>query len=219
MRAGSGRSGVRVSSETPCSEAFLAFMRDKVAPSCGSERVDDLVWWKGKCLVQAKNLVQLFHKMMYRRKPSVLTEINFSFPESPKENFATIFVLDWMVRDSPWAPDGMAQMDWQDDVVGQWFNEGNKESSDDFLDRAENFLQGVHGYAWGPRILGRVIKSNSYVIFFRMGTLASILFREFFNQQDAGEPMQQDVNDPVTCEPSLPPISLVVSSSLRPSAT
>ena len=39
------------------------------------------------------------------------------------------------------------------------------------------------------------------------------MFREFFNQHNAGKTMQQELSEPAKCEPFLPPIRLVVSSS------
>jgi hypothetical protein len=49
--------------------------------------------------------------------------------------------------------------EWKKKVVLQWFN--NAETSDDFLGRAEDFLQkGVKGEKWGITILGKVIQTN-----------------------------------------------------------
>jgi len=58
----------------------------------------------------------------------------------------------------------------------QWFEQGNTETDVCFLERVENFL-GMEGEKWGMTILGKVIETNSYVVFFRMEALASILLR------------------------------------------
>jgi hypothetical protein len=154
--------------------------------------------------------------MMIELKPSGLAEINFQ--ESQKKDFCSIFVINWMVTQSPWSFESlgrMAKKEWRDDVVGQWFDEDNTENSIDFLERAEKFLQGVSGQAWGLYMLGKVIETESYVIFLRMGALASLLLREFLNQQHASECMTrlEDLLEPSKCGASLPPIRLVVSSS------
>jgi hypothetical protein len=135
-------------------------MRDKVAPSCDSETVEDLAWWKGRYLTPAENLVERFHEMSYEVRPPVLAEINFKFPDSPKKDFASIFVIDWMVRSSPWALRRMAEKGWRDDVVKQWFDQGNTESSDIFLERAEKFLECLPSQVYGTTILGKVIQTN-----------------------------------------------------------
>jgi hypothetical protein len=194
-----------------CELLLTAFMRDKVAPSCDSETVDDLAWWKGRCATPLENLVERFHNMSYAMRPPVLAEINFKFPDSPKKNFASIFVIDWMVRGSPWALRRMAEEGWRDEVVKQWFDQGNTESSDIFLERAEKFLECLPGQAYGTTILGKVIQTSSYVVFFRMGALAELLFREFLKRQHECENMHQDFSSPAGS--TLPPISLVVSSS------
>ncbi len=41
----------------------------------------------------------------------------------------------------------MAEKGWRDDVVKQWFDQGNAESSDIFLERAEKFLECLPGQA------------------------------------------------------------------------
>ena len=96
-----------------CELLLAGFMRNKVAPSCDAETVEDLDWWRGMCVKPGENLVERFHEMCYELKPPVLAEINFPFPDSPKKFFASIFVIDWMVRSSPWALRRMAEKGWR----------------------------------------------------------------------------------------------------------
>jgi hypothetical protein len=77
----------------------------------------------------------------------------------------------------------MADEGWRDEVVKQWFDQGNTECSYIFLERAEKFLECLPGQAYGTTILGKVIQTSSYVVFFRMGALAGLLFREVFKKQ------------------------------------
>jgi hypothetical protein len=125
--------------------------------------------------------------------------------------------MDWMVQHSKSALPRAKKDEWIKEVVLDWFVSGNAERADGFLERAEKFLQkGVKGESWGAKILGNVIKTNSYVIFFRMEALAELLLREHCAlqmKQHTQRQMQQDLLEPATCAPSLPPISLVVSSS------
>ena len=65
-----------------------------------------------------------------------------------------------MVRSSPWALRRMAEKGWRDDVVKQWFDQGNTESSDIFLERAEKFLECLPSQVYGTTILGKVIQTN-----------------------------------------------------------
>ena len=77
-----------------------------------------------------------------------------------------------MVQHSGWALPLGKQDEWDEEIVLQWFDPDNTDTSDCFLERAETFLhEGARGTSWGASILGKVIKTNSYVIFFRMGGL------------------------------------------------
>ena len=69
--------------------------------------------------------------------------------------------------------------DWTKNVVGGWFSTTNTETADDFLQRAESFLQkSFKGESNGAKILYKVIQVSSYVAFFRMECLEALLFRE-----------------------------------------
>jgi hypothetical protein len=84
-----------------------------------------------------------------------------------------------MVQHSKSALPRAKKDEWDEEVVLDWFVSGNAERADGFLERAEKFLQkGVKGESWGAKILGKVIQTNSYVIFFRMQALAALLIRE-----------------------------------------
>ena len=170
-----------------CELLLVGFVRNLVAPSCdNSDAVEDLIWWRGKCMTPAVRLTQKFHEMMtdLEQKPGIFVQIMHTYrcAVAGKKNslcFLSVVVIDWMVQHSTWALDGKSsKREWRNDVVMQWFEEGNKESTEIFLERAENFLQGMEGEKWGMTILGKVIETNSYVVFFRMEALASILLRE-----------------------------------------
>jgi len=171
-----------------CELLLVGFVRDMVEPSCdNSDAVEaDLIWWRGKCMTPAVRLIEMFHDMMtdLEPKPRIFVQILQTYRcaiAEKKDNlcFLSVVVIDWMVQHSKWALVGKSsKREWCNDVVMQWFEEGNKESTEIFLERAENFLQGTEGEKWGMTILGKVIESNSYVVFFRMEALASILLRE-----------------------------------------
>jgi len=99
-------------------------------------------------------------------------------------------------------------------IVLKLFEPENTDSSDCLLERAETFLdKGVKGISWGARILGKVIQTNSYVVFFRIGALTSLLMREHCALEKrlyAHKQMEVD------CASELTPLlsmSLLVSSS------
>jgi len=197
-----------------CELLLVAFMRDKVAPFCDSESAENLDTWQESCANPTENLFERFHEMLSLLKPPVLAEINLQLQENQKKDYISIYVIDWVVQHSSWKLPVTKHPDWQKRVVQQWFDAGDAATAEDFVERAENFLEvGVKGKTWGAKILGKVIETNSYVIFFRMGALTTLMFREFFNQHNAGKTMQQELSEPAKCEPFLPPIRLVVSSS------
>jgi len=198
-----------------------------IAPSCNDEStVEDLDFWQAKCEAPAANLLQEFSTTMQNLdpKPAILAEIMNTYKSkgTNKQMQFCVAAIDWMVQHSTWALKGKSQLRvWRNDVVKQWFDTENTESANSFLERAEHFLhEGAADTNWGAKILGRVIETNSYVVFFRMGPLASLLFRgycELQESQDAHQPMQENSSEPATSEKkccALPiPISLIVSSS------
>ena len=214
-----------------CELLLVAFMRNVVAPSCkDSEAVLDLKWWRGKCKTPGASLMQNFHEMMtdLEPKPATFAEIMglYASPIVGKEKgccFLSVFVMDWMVQHSTWALDGRSpKRDWRNEVVMQWFVEGNEESAEIFLQRADIFLrrriEGKQGEKWGVMILHKAIKTNSYVVFVRMETLWALLLREYCELQksrDSLETMQEDSAATVEKKQSAMPIamSLIASSS------
>jgi hypothetical protein len=203
---------------------LVAFMKDKIATCPDDEIPENLEVWQEKCEDPAANLITAFNALMLSLKPSLLNDIGYDFAESSRQNHTSIFVIDWMVQHSKSALPRGKKDEWIKEVVDDdpsflhWFVSGNGERADGFLERAEKFLQkGVKGESWGAKILGKVIQTNSYVIFFRIEALAALLLREHcalqMKQHTTQRQMQQDLLKPATCAPSLPQISLVVSSS------
>jgi hypothetical protein len=196
---------------------LVAFMKDKIAPCPDDEIAENLEVWQEKCEDPAANLITAFSELMLSLKASVLNDIGYDFAESSRQNHTSIFVMDWMVQHSKSALPRAKKDEWIKEVVLDWFVSGNAESAEGFLERAEKFLQrGVKGESWGAKILGKVIQTNSYVIFFRMEALAALLLQEHCalqTKQHTQRQMQQDLLEPATCALSLPPISLIVSSS------
>ncbi len=98
---------------------------------------------------------------MLSLKPSILKEeLGYKFADGNKKNHTSVFVIDWMVQHSPWALVKSKKADWIDEVVKD-FDPNNADSAEDFLERAEKFLQkGVKGEKWGIKILGKVIETN-----------------------------------------------------------
>jgi len=193
-----------------CELLLVAFMRDKVAPNCNTVIAKNLEAWQEKCEDPEENLIDYFHQMMKLLKPPVFEELEYNFAISSKQNHSSIFVIDWMVRRSVWALELLKQDEWAKKIVLEWFEPENADTSDCFLQRAENFLcKGVKGTSWGAKILGKVIKTSSYVIFFRMGALSSLLMREYCaleKKRRVHQTMEIDCT-------SLLSISLLVSSS------
>jgi len=197
-----------------CELLLVAFMRDKIAPSCDAVIAENLLVWQGWCEDSNKNLIDRFHKLMQSLKPPVFEELNYSFSKSSKLNHTSIFVIDWMVRHSGWALPLGKRDEWNEEVVLHWSDPDNTDTSDCFLERAETFLQeGARGTSWGATILGKVIQTNSYVIFLRMGALSSLLMREHCDIENRRHLNKLKETDCATkCTPPLR-ISLVVSSS------
>jgi hypothetical protein len=134
-------------------------MRDKVAPSWEAEIAENLVAWLENCDDPNANLVDEFNGFMEALKPSTLKELSYEFSDGNKENHTSVFVIDWMVQHSPWALIKAKRDEWNTKVLQQWFD--NNQSADDFMGRAEDFLQkGVKGEKWGITILGKVIQTN-----------------------------------------------------------
>jgi len=197
-----------------CELLLVAFMRDKVAASCDEVIAENLDAWQGWCEDPEENLTDAFHKLMHSLKPPVFEELKYDFAKSDKQNHTSLFVIDWMVRHSAWALPQVKRDEWAEKVVLQWFNSKNIDSCDCLLERAETFLQKcVKGTSWGAKILGKVIQTNSYVVFFRMGALSSLLMREHCalgKRRHAHKQMEVD------CRSELMPLlsmSLLVSSS------
>jgi len=197
-----------------CELLLVAFMRDKVAPSCNSVISENLEAWQGKCEDPDENLIDCFHDMMQVLQPPIFKELEYDFAIHSKQNHTSIFVIDWMVRHSAWALFLVKQAEWAKKIVLEWFEPENEDTSDCLLDRAETFLQkGVKGISWGAKILGKVIQTNSYTIFFRMGPLCSLLLQEHCALERRRH-MQQvmEVDCTSECTPLLS-MSLLVSSS------
>jgi hypothetical protein len=195
--------------------------------------------WRSKCLDPTVNIIDEFHEMILALEPPIFTQINHEFSDAlsdgtpngkpfpfsgGKRNHTSIFVIDWMVQHSQYRlTDKCAKSEWaKNKVVLQWFNPGNTDSADDFLDRAESFLikkiSCRDQTTWGTKILGNVIQTNSYVVFFRMEPLVALLLREYCKQQQilhAHQQMQLDSEEttPKSSSPWPLAITLMVSSS------
>jgi hypothetical protein len=203
-----------------CELLLVAFMRNEVASSCDLEVARNLEAWQGKCGDPDENIVDSFHEIISFMRPPLFKDLKYKFAESSRNNHISVFVIDWMFQHSSWSK-GIPPFtihEWTKKVVMKWLDDGNTEDAEAFLERAEKFLQkGVKGESWGAKILGKVIQTNSYVIFFRIEALAALLLREHcalqMKQHTMQRQMQQDLSEPSKCGASLPPIRLVVSSS------
>ncbi len=136
-------------------------MRDKVAPSCDADVTENLETWQGKCEDPDANLVISFNKIMLSLKPPILKEqLNYEFSDGNKKNHTSVFVIDWMVQDSPWALNKSKKAEWIEEVV-RHCDPNNADSAEDFLERAEKFLQkSVKGRKWGTQMLAEVIETS-----------------------------------------------------------
>ena len=144
-----------------CELLLVAFMRNLVAP-CVAMIAENLEVWQGWCEDPDINLINSFDELMQMLKPPIFHELNYNFPKTSKQNHSSIFVINWMVRDSEWALPLGKRDAWDEEVVRQWFEPDNKEDSCDcLLERAETFLQkGVKGISWGAKILGKAIRTE-----------------------------------------------------------
>jgi len=162
-----------------CEMLLVAFMRDKMALAGDSGVFDNLECWQEKCEDPSENLIEHFHDMMTELNPSVLHEIGYRFADGGKDNSSSVYVINWMVQHSPWQLAVMKRKDWMKHVVKQWFEALDTETTDTFLARSEAFLQkSVNGASWGGKILGKVIETQSYVVFFRVDSLSALVLRE-----------------------------------------
>jgi hypothetical protein len=214
-----------------CELLLVRFMRDKVAPACDEKMAVNLNFWEEQCQDSESDVIHEFNEMMLVLKSSlsdarkfleIFNALGYKFADGDKDNHTSVFVIDWMVQHSPWAlpvDQILWRNKWKTTVVKEWFNPNDIETSEDFLKRAEDFLQkGVKGEKWGIKILGKVIETNSYVAFFRMEALAALLLREYCSQQKISHAHQQKQHDAQEAETkrqcSLPlAFSLIVSSS------
>ena len=124
---------------------------------------ENLEVWQGWCEDPDINLIDSFDELMQMLKPPIFHELNYNFPKTSKQNHSSIFVINWMVRDSCWAlPAGVLRRAWDEKVVRQWFEPDNKDSCDCLLERAEIFLRKglVKGSSYGSKILEKVIRTN-----------------------------------------------------------
>jgi len=111
--------------------------------------------------------------------------------------------------------------EWEKFVRKDWFDSENADSAPDFLDRGEPFLSATFGgtQTRGAKILGKLIPANSYVVFFRMDSLTSLLMREHCRVQHAlNTQLQSQQAQTRTAEKRLFPtsintVSLIVSSA------
>jgi len=203
-----------------CELLLVGFMRNTVAPSFHSEIAENLVVWNEKCNDPDENLIDSFHEMMVILKPPVFEEkdIGYKFEDGKKMNQTSVFVVDWMVR--KFLPPAKIP-EWDKKVVLTWFDASNFESAAKVLERAEIFLQKqFKNERWGLKILGKVIETNSYVVFFRVDALAMLLLREYCQLQvirDTHHRMQEDFSEPEMAQKPrcalLIPVGLIVSSS------
>ncbi len=74
-----------------CELLLMAFMRNKVAPSCDAEIAENLVAWQQKCDDPDANLVVSFNKIMLSLKPSILKEqLSYEFSYGNKKNHTSV---------------------------------------------------------------------------------------------------------------------------------
>jgi len=80
-----------------CELLLVAFMRDKVAPSCDPVIAENLGAWQEKCGDPDENLIDYSHEMMQIWQPPIFKELGYDFAKISKQNHTSIFVMDWMV--------------------------------------------------------------------------------------------------------------------------
>ena len=98
----------------------------------------------------------------------------FELMDCSKKYAAAIFVTDKMARHHLRGHDDVVRV-WQQDVVRDWFQ--NNENASAFLLRANRFLR--QHVVDGISVVNHVVKTQSYVAFMRMPSLASLLLFEY----------------------------------------
>ena len=176
-----------------CLLVLIAFLRDNISDMCVSEdeeeREDEMQKWRFRCSEPSDEFVEQFEVLLETYKPlasefKFACEFKFRSLETKPCEYC-IFVLDKLVWQKLPRHD---QPDWKKFVQKDWFKSENADSAEDFFNRAESFLGttfGVGTKTRGAKILGKLIPVNSYVVFFRMDALTSLLMREHCRVQHA----------------------------------
>ena len=150
--------------------------------------------------------------------PPVLAEVENTARE--RANGISVSVIDWIATVSEWKLPLSKHPDWTKQVVQGWFELGNTETADAFLERAEAFLQtSFRGESNGAKILHKVIQVESYVVFLRMEAMEALLLHEYCSLQKTREDKHKTSHEkPLEPGQKLQgalalPISWIVSSS------
>ena len=167
-----------------CILLLIAFLRRNISTLCKSadkaERLGELQKWRSRCAESGDDFLKHFDGLLEAKKPPAS---GFDFKKSETKQFEScIFVLDEFVLQKLSLEH--EKHEWKKKVNMNWFQLENTDSAADFLDRAEPFLRKffTKNRMDGPKILGKLIPVNSYlnsyVVFFHMDALTSLLMRE-----------------------------------------
>ena len=203
-----------------CYLVLISFMRDNILEMCDSEdnleREDELQKWKYQCTEPGDDFVKNFDRLLRAYKPRAC---GFDFTkQGAKKCESCIFVLHKLVYKKLQIDD---KIGWDEEVQMNWFDSENTDSTADFLNRAEPFLSATFDgtKTRGAKILGKLIPANSYVVFFRMDALTSLLMREHCRVQHALDTQRQFQKEQAGAEQqrhsstSINTVSLIVSSA------
>jgi len=163
-----------------CKLVLIAILRENLSTLCKSkdktEREADLQKWRSQCSGPGDDFVKHFDGLLTANEPPAC---GFDSTKVETKQFELcIFVLDKFVLQELIPEE--EKYKWKEDVNKNWFELKDTDSAADFLDRAEIFFRESfsNNPTRGAKILGTLIPVNSYVVFFRMDALASLLMRE-----------------------------------------
>jgi len=167
-----------------CILVLIAYLRENISTLCKSEdkaeREGELQKWRSRCSIPGDDFVEQFDNFLRADKSPAS---GFDSTKSETKQFKScicrldkFFLQELSQKDE--------KLKWEKEVQMNWFELENTDSAAVFLDRAEHFLRAAFrdNTTHGPKILGEIIIVNSYVksyvVFFRMDPLTSLLMRE-----------------------------------------
>ena len=205
-----------------CVLVLISFLRDNISDMCKSknqaEREFELQKWRYRCAEPGEAFVKNFDRLLRAFKSQDFGFDCQKLAAVTRDWKFCIFLLDKIVSQKLQDDD---QIEWEEEVQKNWFDPENADAAAVFLDRAEPFLGATFGGSKTrcANILGELVPANSYIVFFRMDALTSLLMREHCRVQHALDNKMQFQQVQAGAEhkrhlsTSINTVSLIVSSA------